>query len=94
MSGDEQAISFSTFAISLATNAAVFFGDIAEPGSSTPAEPNMEGARHMISVLEMLQTKTQGNLTPQERELLEQILYELRMRFVKAQQGEKRIIEP
>lgn len=94
MSDAEHAITFSTFVISLATNAAVFFGDIAEPGSGTPAEPNLEGAQHMISVLEMLQAKTQGNLTPQERELLEQVLYDLRMRFVKAQQGEKRIIEP
>ena len=94
MSGDEQDITFSTFAISLATNAAVYFGDIPEPGSNAPPEANIEGARHMISVLEMLQTKTQGNLTPQERELIEQVLYELRMRFVKAQAGEKRIIEP
>ncbi len=94
MVDEDTEISFSTFAVSLATNAAVYFGDIREPGSNAPPTENLEGARHMISILEMLEEKTKGNLTPQERELLVQILYELRMRFVKAQEGEKRIIEP
>lgn len=94
MPDEESQITFSTFAVSLATNAAVYFGDIAEPGSSSPPTQNLEGARHMIAILEMIEQKTKGNLTPQERQLLEQILYELRMRVVKAQEGEKRIIEP
>ena len=47
----------------------------------------------MIEILELLREKTQGNLTAEEREVLEQVLYELRMRFVTAGGG-KRIIEP
>ena len=42
----------------------------------------------------MLQEKTSGNLSPTEAKLLDDLLYELRMRFVQAQQGQKRIITP
>ncbi len=42
----------------------------------------------------MLEEKTRGNLTAEERQLLEQVLYELRMRFVEAKKGESRIIQP
>ncbi len=48
----------------------------------------------MIEILELLHEKTQGNLTAEERQVLEQVLYELRMRFVEASGGGKRIIEP
>ena len=40
----------------------------------------------MIDILAMLEVKTRGNLTAQERSLLEQVLYDLRMRYVAAQQ--------
>ena len=42
----------------------------------------------------MLQEKTKGNLQPPEAQLIEDLLYELRMRYVKAKDGEKRIITP
>ena len=42
----------------------------------------------------MLQEKTNGNLIEQEEQLLDDLLYELRLRFVQAQQDDKRIIEP
>ncbi len=42
----------------------------------------------------MLQEKTKGNLLEPEAQLVDDLLYELRMRFVQAQEGEKRIIEP
>ncbi len=63
---------------------------------ASKAEPNLEGAAQMIEILTLLEEKTRGNLTAEERQLLEQVLYELRMRFVEAKQGsEKRlIIEP
>ena len=48
--------------------------------------PNLEAASQMIDILAMLEAKTRGNLTAQERSLLEQVLYDLRMRFVAAQQ--------
>ena len=44
--------------------------------------PNLEQASHVIDVLALLEQKTKGNLTAEERQFLEQILYELRMRFL------------
>jgi hypothetical protein len=48
----------------------------------------------MIDILALLQEKTRGNLTPDESDLLEQVLYELRLRFVEKQEPQKRIILP
>ena len=48
----------------------------------------------MIDILALLDQKTRGNLTAEERQVLEQVLYELRMRFVEAKGTGKRIIEP
>ncbi len=80
--------------LTLATTAAVHFGDIADPNTGKPGEPNLAAAAQMIELLEMLQQKTKGNLIDAEAKLIDDLLYELRMRFVQAQQGEKRIIEP
>ena len=38
----------------------------------------------MIDILALLEEKTRGNLTAEERQVLEQVLYELRLRFVEA----------
>jgi hypothetical protein len=87
-------ITFTGFILSLATTAAVHFGDIADPGTGKPGEPNLMAAAQMIEIITMLQEKTRGNLSDPEAQLVDDLLYELRMRFVQAQQGEKRIIEP
>ena len=85
---------FTAFVVSLASTAAIHFGDLPDPSSGQKAEPNLEGATQMIEILELLQEKTQGNLTAEERQVLEQVLYELRVRFVTASSGGKRIVEP
>ena len=86
-------LSFTAFVLSLASTAAVHFGDLADPASGQKSEPNLEGALRMIEILSLLEQKTRGNLTAEEREVLSQILHELRMRFVQAGGG-KRIVEP
>jgi hypothetical protein len=48
----------------------------------------------MIEILALLDQKTRGNLTAEERQVLEQVLYELRLRFVEASTAGNRIIEP
>jgi hypothetical protein len=78
--------SFSGFIISLTTTAAVHFGDYPDPGTGETKPPNLPAASQMIGILAMLEQKTRGNLTAQERSLLEQVLYDLRMRYVAAQQ--------
>ena len=87
-------LTFSGFILSLATTAALHFGDIADPSTGRKAEPDLEAAAGIIDLLAMLQTKTRGNLIPEEEKLVDDLLYELRLRFVQAQEGEKRIIEP
>jgi hypothetical protein len=85
-------LTFTAFVLSLASTAAIHFGDLPDPQSGKPAEPNLEGAAQMIDILELLDQKTRGNLTAEERQVLEQVLYELRLRFVEASNGSKRII--
>jgi hypothetical protein len=87
-------ISFTQFVISLASSAAIHFGDVPEPGGTTLPEPNLEGARQMIEILSLLEAKTKGNLTAEERQVLDQVLYELRLRFVEVSGGGTRIIQP
>ena len=93
MSDQAPGISFAGFVMSLATTAAVHFGDIPDPEGGTTAQ-DLDAARQMIDILALLQEKTRGNLTPDEADLVEKLLYELRMRFVQASSGEKRIIVP
>jgi hypothetical protein len=90
----ETGLTFSGFILSLATTAAVHFGDIADPNTGDRAEPNLAAAAQMIELIAMLQERTKGNLIEPEERLMDDLLYELRLRFVQAQQGEKRIIEP
>ena len=80
-------LSFTAFVISLATTAAVHLGDRPDLESGQPAAPNLEGAQQMIDILTLLEEKTRGNLRPEERQVLEQVLYELRMRFVEVSAG-------
>jgi hypothetical protein len=87
-------LSFTAFVLSLASSAAIHFGDLADPVTGEKTEVNLEGASQMIEILSLLDEKTRGNLTAEERQVLEQVLYELRMRFVEAAGGGKRIIEP
>ena len=87
-------LSFTAFVISLASSAAIHFGDLPDPASGQRGEPNLEGAAQMIEILGLLEEKTKGNLTAEERQVLESVLYELRLRFVEASGAGKRIIEP
>ena len=75
-------LSFTAFVISLASTAAIHLGDLVDPSATQPSEPNLEGAAQMIEILGLLEEKTKGNLSAEERQVLEQVLYELRMRFI------------
>jgi hypothetical protein len=87
-------LTFITFVLSLASTAAIHFGDLPDPVSGQKAAPNLEGASQMIDILSLLDQKTRGNLTAEERQVLEQVLYELRLRFVEAAGSGNRVIEP
>lgn len=87
-------LTFAGFVLSLATTAAVHFGDIDDPATGRRSQPDLDAAARVIELLAMLQDKTKGNLGQEEEQLLGDLLYELRLRFVEAKEGEKRIIEP
>jgi hypothetical protein len=87
-------INFASFVLSLAATAAIHFGDRLEPGAQQPGPVDLVAAGQMIDILALLEEKTRGNLTVDEKDLLETVLYELRLRFVEAQTQEKRIITP
>jgi hypothetical protein len=84
---DETAVTFVGFVLSLAHTAAVHLGDIPDPVSGEGARANLPAAQQMIEILALLEQKTRGNLSAEERQLLEQILYELRLRFVEVSRG-------
>ena len=78
-------VSFNGFVVSLATTAAVHFGDVADPGSGEKGPANLAAAGQAIAMLALLEEKTRGNLTDEEARFLQQVLYELRLRLAAAQ---------
>ena len=85
----EDSPEFETLVSYLSTTAMFQLGLIPGPsGEYTPAD--LPNAQRTINLLEVLQEKTQGNLTAGESRLLEDILYELRMNFVQLQKRQAR----
>lgn len=91
---DKPEITFSLFVLSLSASAEIHLGQLPAPGSDKPAPPNLREAAHLIEVLGMLKEKTAGNLDESEEQLIEAVLYDLRMRYVEAAGAEKRAVEP
>ena len=84
----ESAVTFLGFVLSLAHTAAVHFGDVPDPVSGQTVPANLPAAQQMIDILSLLEEKTRGNLTAEERQFLDQVLYELRLRYVEASKQE------
>lgn len=87
-------VSFIGFVVSLVHTAYVHFGDVPDPATSAPKPPDLPAAQQIIDILALLEEKTRGNLTPEERQMLDQALYELRLRYVQASREAPRIIVP
>jgi hypothetical protein len=75
---------FAALAISLAHSALYHLGLVPDPQTGQKGQRDLALARQTIDTVEMLEEKTRGNLTPDEARLLEDLLYDLRMRFVEA----------
>ena len=76
-------LNFSTFVIGLSTQALMHLGEIGNPMSGK-VETDVPVAKQMIDILAMLRDKTRGNLDPNEDRLMEDILFDLRMKYVEA----------
>ena len=79
-------IDFSTFIMSLTSSAFYHLGDIADPETGK-TETNLPAVHQTIDMLTMLRGKTQGNLNEEENKLLEQLIYELQMKYVAKTKG-------
>lgn len=76
-------LNFVSFIFSLSTSALIQLGEIEDPFTEKKSK-NLPGAKQTIDLIGMLREKTKGNLTSDEDKFIEQVLFDLRMRYVKA----------
>ena len=74
-------IDFRSYILSYYTQGLVLLGEVPNPYTNKKEE-DIEASRHTIDILTMLNEKTKGNLSDEERQLLESVIYELRMKFM------------
>lgn len=74
-------IDFSAFIMSLTSSAFYHLGDMPDP-STGKTETNLPAVQQTIDMLIMLREKTKGNLKDDEIKLIEQLIYELQVKYV------------
>jgi len=79
-------IDFSSFIFSLSTSALLHLGEIPDPVTQKRSQ-DLPLAKQTIDIMGMLREKTRGNLTPDEEKLIENLLTELRWRYVREVKG-------
>jgi hypothetical protein len=75
-------VNFSTFVLSLSSSVLVHLGEMADPNTGAQKK-DLAMAKQTIDILGMFEEKTRGNLNPDEENLLANILYDIRMRYIK-----------
>jgi len=78
---EPEGVDFTMLINAMAQPALLYLGEIPHPATGKPTL-DLEGARLQIDMLDLLRVKCRGNLTPQEDNLLESVLHQLRMRYV------------
>ncbi len=79
-------INFATFVFSLHSSVLFQLGVIEDPATGKKSK-NLTAAKQTIDIMGMLEEKTQGNLTKEEEGMLKNILYDLRIAYVKEMRG-------
>lgn len=74
-------ITFELFLSSLMIEGLMALGEIENP-ITKKKEANLSQAKYVIDIIGILEEKTKNNLTPEEKDALSHVLYELRMRYV------------
>jgi hypothetical protein len=74
-------IDFPSYVLSCYTQGLVLLGETPNPYTNKKEE-DVEAVRNIIDILSMIEQKTKGNLSNEENQLLESVLYELRMKFM------------
>ncbi|MDY6879941.1 MAG: DUF1844 domain-containing protein [Desulfatiglans sp.] len=81
-------VNFPSLIFSLSSTALFHFGEIADP-QTNEKKKDLPLAKHTIDTIAMLKEKTEGNLTDEEQQFIDNVLTDLRWRYVKAtKQGE------
>ncbi|MGZ3406616.1 MAG: DUF1844 domain-containing protein [Polyangia bacterium] len=80
---DMPEVDFGMFVMSLASSVLVHLGEIEHP-DARERTANLPLAKQTVDILGMLRDKTRGNLTQEEAQLLDNLLYDLRMKYVDA----------
>jgi hypothetical protein len=81
--GDPIKVDFSTFIFSLFSSALIQLGDMADPITGS-MDPNLAAAKQTIDIIDIMREKTEGNLTDEERKLLENASAELKWKYLDA----------
>jgi hypothetical protein len=76
-------VNFNSLIFSLSSSAFFNLGEIADPQTGQK-QKDLPMAKHSIDIIAMLQEKTKGNLNDEEAKFIDNILAELRIRYVKA----------
>lgn len=79
-------LDFNALVLSLGSSAIVHLGEAPDPTTGQKASPDFALAQQSIDLLAMLQEKTRGNLTEDEKKFLEGMLFDLRMVFIQVSQ--------
>lgn len=75
---------FSTFISGLGMQALLLLGELSDPQAKDKSKPDYQQAKYTIDLIDMLKKKTEGKLTPEEANLIGDLLYDLRMRYLNA----------
>jgi len=75
-------LDFTTFILSLSSSVLMNLGLVANPVTNE-TEVELPMAKQTIDLIDLIQVKTKGNLTEEEKKLIEDVLYELRLWYVK-----------
>ena len=81
-------VDLTTFFLSISSAAFMGLGlvpHVDSQGQKKETKVDLELARQNIDLLELMQEKTKGNRTSEEDRLIEQLLFETRMRFLEVQ---------
>jgi len=74
-------IDFPSYILSYYTQGLVLLGEVPNPYTNKKEE-DLEAARHTVDILGMLKDKTRGNLSAEEAQLLDSVLYEVRLKYM------------
>jgi hypothetical protein len=74
-------VTFAALVMSLNTSALFHLGEISDPSTGNKQQ-ELVLAKHTIDTLKLLEDKTRGNLTDEEQDIVKNVLYDLKMRYV------------